>query len=198
MRGWSRACLLAGLLLLCAAPAGADLATGRLAYEAGNFGRALQLLLPEAERGNAEAQFMVGAIYGEGAKDVRANRAMAIDWYLKAAEQGNPAAQYELFMLAGDRNSEAAGSREVWARRLALQGPGLEGHARSQAAYCAEYLGLMHARGLGPAPDRIEGYGWLALAVELGRQEAAATLELLAGSMSAQDLAAAKIRPLGR
>ncbi|MSO75823.1 MAG: sel1 repeat family protein [Alphaproteobacteria bacterium] len=194
MRLTRQALLLAGgLLLLVAAPAIADMAAGRRAYEAGMFARALDLLLPAAEKGDAEAQFLLGAIYSEGAREVKAEPARAVAWYRKAAEQGNPSAQYELFVLAGDRAGAAAGRRDEWARRLAEQGRRLAGHARSQAAFCAEYLGLLHGRGQLLPRDTVAGYAWLALALQLGRQEAQAAHDMLAADMSPAELAAARV-----
>jgi len=52
-------------------------------------------LLHLAQSGNAKAQTSVGWLYSEGV-GTTVNPAEAVAWYLKAAEQGEPAAQFNL------------------------------------------------------------------------------------------------------
>jgi TPR repeat protein len=60
-------------------------------------------LIEAAERGNAEAQFNLGIVYGNGLIDTRyvveGNRDKAFRWLLAAAEQGLPRAQIKLAEL---------------------------------------------------------------------------------------------------
>ena len=51
--------------------------------------------LKAAEQGDAIVQFKLGWMYAEG-KGVTKDTVKAVEWYQKAAEQGNAAAQYNL------------------------------------------------------------------------------------------------------
>ncbi len=85
-----------GIVLFCFAsnPARADNAIGMLALEAGDFERAHALLLPEAEAGNAIAQFEIGRMLDSGRGT--AMDAAAAEWFRAAAEQDHPRAQHAL------------------------------------------------------------------------------------------------------
>lgn len=92
------------------------------AYERGDYEHAYRQLHLLANRGNAEAQYRLGVMYetGEGVDwdDYEARK-----WYLKAAEQGLPKAQYRLsqsiegvegrnwFLQALDRRYVCRGTR---------------------------------------------------------------------------------------
>lgn len=56
----------------------------------------LESLRERAEKGDADAQFNLGAAYQQLGRGVRFDRAEAIRWWLRAAEQGNTAAQYNV------------------------------------------------------------------------------------------------------
>jgi uncharacterized protein len=56
---------------------------------------AREILLPFAQAGDAEAQFYVGTMYEEG-RGFPKNTALALDWYLKSANQGYESAQTQL------------------------------------------------------------------------------------------------------
>ncbi len=58
----------------------------------------LQTLHAQADKGEAEAQFFLGMIYGNG-RGVPQDYAMALTWYEKAATQGYAMAQYNLGAL---------------------------------------------------------------------------------------------------
>ena len=66
-----------------------DVSAGMLAYEAGEFARALAIFLPLVEGGDPSAQFMVGAMYFYGRGLDRDDGSAAIMFH-KAAAQGNP------------------------------------------------------------------------------------------------------------
>ena len=59
------------------------------AYQSGDYDRAIILVKPLAEKGDAEAQLSLGVTYERGIKDY----AEGIRWYKSAAEQGNATAQ---------------------------------------------------------------------------------------------------------
>ena len=80
--------LIVALLFAPAAPRADDLADGLKAYDAKDYKRAYDLLLPLAENGDAEAQFRVGDLYFDG-KGVTRDYAAAIAWFIKAGKQGH-------------------------------------------------------------------------------------------------------------
>ena len=59
---------------------------GLNAFDNGDYIRALNLLVPLAEKGNAQAQCHIASMYHLGL-GVEADGLKAVDWYLKAAEQ---------------------------------------------------------------------------------------------------------------
>lgn len=81
---------------------------------------ALAVWQPQAEAGDAEAQFYVGQIYEKGL-GTAANPTRAADWYRKAAEQGFRSAQVSLGFLYETGSGIAADEAEAlrWYRRAA-------------------------------------------------------------------------------
>lgn len=88
---------------------------GVLAYQAGDYGRALAIWLPLAEAGNARAQFHLGALYLEGRVGPPDPEAAYL-WLARAAAAGQAAA-----VPLRDRVAEALppDRRAELARRLA-------------------------------------------------------------------------------
>jgi TPR repeat protein len=132
----------------------------------------LARLQKEAEAGNAEAQFNLGRIYlrGEGStgvafvRDVPKNIPKAVEWFQKAAMQGNINAQRDLGMLfkLGVGVEEDAKSAFMWLQRAAVQGNDV-----------AQYnLGLMYADGAGVKLDLSRASAWLTLAAAQGNEKA--------------------------
>ena len=78
-----------------------SLGGGRAAFASGDFTRAARVLLPQAERGNARAQAMVGFMYATG-QGLPQSYDAASYWYRLSAEQGDTTAQY-LLGLAYDK-----------------------------------------------------------------------------------------------
>jgi hypothetical protein len=69
-----------------------------VAYDRADFKTSLQVWMPAAEEGDADAQVSVGEIFEKGAGG-QPNYEAAIIWYNKAAEQGNKRAQFNLGTL---------------------------------------------------------------------------------------------------
>src|SRR5690606_20939646 len=69
-----------------------------LAYDRADYRSALNVWLPTAEQGDAEAQTIVGEIYERGL-GAEPNYEAAIEWYRRAAEQGYSRAQFNLGTL---------------------------------------------------------------------------------------------------
>jgi len=113
----------ATLALALAAPARADLEAGLAAYDAEDWATALHELLPEAEAGNAEAQYRVGRIYRMGL-GVPADVSSAIRWYEAGARNGSNKAMYGLGRLfkVGEQVPRDLERAECWHRHAADRG----------------------------------------------------------------------------
>lgn len=61
------------------------------AYTAGDYARAYKLWRPLADKGEREAQFIIGSMYEHG-QGVAVDLAKASDWYRKAASRGHEVA----------------------------------------------------------------------------------------------------------
>ena len=87
-------------------------------YEAG-----LRYFRPEADHGDAVAQYNLGRLYSQG-RGAAPDFAQAIVWFRKAAEQGHPAAQARLGEMLAKGQGAAADSAqaEIWYRKSAAQG----------------------------------------------------------------------------
>ncbi len=145
-----------------------------------DYFEALIWLRPAAERGLAEAQFDLALAYEHG-RGVGRDEALAQRWYSAAAAQGQARAQFSLgLMLEQGRGSPAdAATAAIFYRAAAVQ----------NYALAQNNLGLLLAEGRGVAADPIEGYKWLALAVENGADPSARNL--VAGRLSETELAEA-------
>ncbi len=73
---------------------------GREAYMAGDYSRAFELLLREAEEGNPDAQYTVGYMYYEG-QGVQQDEQAALRWIQMAASNGSSRAIQALGQMAG-------------------------------------------------------------------------------------------------
>jgi TPR repeat protein len=87
------------LLLVAGATASASpLSDGIFAFRRGDFAVALRRLAPLAERGDPEAQALLGFMYEFG-RGVPQNQVIAVHWYSCAAEQGSASGQYHLGLM---------------------------------------------------------------------------------------------------
>ena len=82
-----------GLLLGATGSVGADLASGKRAYEEKDYATALRELTPLAAQGNADAQLILGKMYWMG-QGVQMDTSQAIKWLEPSAKQGNADAQF--------------------------------------------------------------------------------------------------------
>lgn len=80
------------VLLALSTPAAADLEEARDLMEAGEFPAAMEMLLPFARSGNADAEELIGVMYALGL-GVERDDERAFDWYLRASLKGHPGAQ---------------------------------------------------------------------------------------------------------
>lgn len=144
VRPWRMAAAALGLAVLLAGSAGAA-----------GAGQTYEELLPLAQRGDAEAQNLVGEALADG-RGVERNDFDAVRWFQKAARQGLVDAQYNLSVMfangQGVRQDDVQTVR--WSRLAAKQG-----HAEAQYQ-----LGLLYAVGAGLEQDFVQAYKWFSLA----------------------------------
>jgi protein-disulfide isomerase len=82
-------------LIVSVVAARADLHAGRQAFEKGDYATALKELRPLADKGNPQAQMLLGKMYLSG-RGVPRNVNQALQWLTPAAEHGNREAQFLL------------------------------------------------------------------------------------------------------
>src|SRR5208337_3875641 len=101
MKQNTRAILVGGLLavgMFGLAKAG-QLEDGEAAYFKHDYAKAVRLLRPLADKGNAPAQNRLASIYFWGGHGVPQDAAQGAHWYRKAADQGNALAQAHLGLM---------------------------------------------------------------------------------------------------
>jgi TPR repeat protein len=177
-------------------------------YNQGNYIKALDAFYTLAKEGDSKAQFNVGLIYANG-KGVNKDTYQAMEWYKKAAEQGNTAAQYNLAKLIAQRpdkeDPHARKRVKYWYEKAAeggqkeaindlallyLKGEGVEKNelkafelfkkAAEMGDGAAQInVALIYAWGEGLPNDKIKAYKNLKKALSQGRTEASSYLERL-------------------
>ena len=122
-----------------------------------DYNAALDIIRPAAERGNAEAQNVLGNCYHKG-KGVSKDYAKAVEWYRKAAEQGYAMAQNSLGGCYYDGKGVAQDYTKAmeWFRKAAEQG-----YARAQFN-----LGIMYNFGNGVIQNKAKAFEWYSKAAE--------------------------------
>lgn len=133
------------------------------AYDNGDYKKAHDLWLAEANKGDAEAQFNIAVMYSRGEGVAKDNK-KAIDWYTRSAEQGHAPAQFNLgaAYMDGDivKTNEALAAS--WWLKAARQG-------FVQAQF---NIGSLYCRGIGVAQDAEQCKYWYAKAAENGDDHA--------------------------
>lgn len=183
MIGVTRACMLVALMLavvIGGAPAVADFAAGRAAYEQGDFRAAREQWQALAEAGDAAAQAALGSLYihGEG---VPIDYRQALKWTLAAAEQGEVTGQFNMGSIhAGGLGVE---------KDLAEAARWFHLAAEQYDAMSRFNLAILYSRGLGVARNDAQAvYMYNTAAViagtpEIGLHDLAAEAERMALSM---------------
>jgi uncharacterized protein len=123
----------------------------------------LDKLLRAAQQGVPEAQYVVGLCYENGL-GVEMDKSAAEKWFLKSAQEGFAAAQYELSLLLQEKNEDELAEAINWLRKSALQGFLLAQDLYS--LYCDGGIG-------GMAPDPAEAFHFCLLAAKGGYYPAA-------------------------
>ena len=133
------------------------------AANVGDYKKAYQLWLVDAEKGSAVAQRNIGLMYDEGL-GVPQNGKKAVKWYRMAAEQGEKRAQYYLGTMFEEGRGVPLDYKDAvkWYRLAAGQG-----HVKAQYR-----LGLMYLKGQGVLQNSEIAYAWWSVAASKGHEEA--------------------------
>ncbi|MEM7056792.1 MAG: tetratricopeptide repeat protein [Pseudomonadota bacterium] len=154
---------------LCASSALAGpIDDARLDYIAGNYQAALEVLIPAAEAGDANAQNIVGDAYDVG-NGVDIDYNLARDWWTKSADQGFSKALYNLGKMLSEGRDGLEPDYEEAKRRLTESARKANGDAFNE-------LGLMHALGRGGPVDHAKSIEFYMKGHELGSTIATSNL----------------------
>ena len=169
------------------------------AYDSARLQAALESLGPatfaewksKAQGGDALAQNVMGMAYKYGIGTDQ-NHAMSLEWFRKAADQGDADAQFNLGRIYGKATGSYAKIRAApqddmeamrWYRRSAEQD-----YRRAQFN-----LAEMYAEGSRDVPhDDVQAYFWISLAASGGDQAAVQEMESYAARMSAAQIDSAR------
>ncbi len=149
------------------------------AHTNGDFPRALKLFKTLAAKGDANAQVMLGNMYGSG-QGTKQSHTEAVKWYRMAATKGNAFGQYRLGQMydQGEGVKKDATEAAKWYRLAAAQG--------NMVAQLR--LGAMLLDGLGVTKDPSDAIKWFQLAADQGNVDA----ELKVAGMYLQGLGVAQ------
>jgi TPR repeat protein len=130
----------------------------------------VKALLAKAEKGDAEAEYKYGMVFGnENAKELDYKE--AVKWWTKAAEQGHAGAQFMLGVLYG----RGQGVRQDSKKAIKLFTKAAEqGYVQAQYA-----LGMIYATGQSGIQSDKEAVKWYTMAAERGDAEAQYRLGLI-------------------
>ncbi len=129
------------------------------AGQRGDYREVIRLLLTYAESGDMFAQGMVGVSYYNLGRQFEASK-----WYLKAAEQGHPLAQYNLGLMYG--RGEGVELNHTVAIKL------LEQALLQKLGMAAKALSAIYYEGRGVPRDRSVAYAYQSIAAALGVEQA--------------------------
>jgi TPR repeat protein len=121
----------------------------------------------------------LGYLYDQGL-GVAQNRSEAAKWYRRAADSGEPRAQFNLadLYLRGEGVPHDESAAFAWFQKAALGG-----HVEARIM-----VGSMYAAGRGTPADPAAAYMWLSLAALQGDSRANTKLEMLRSQMTAEQL----------
>jgi hypothetical protein len=125
----------------------------------GNYVTALKILLPLAEKGDADAQNSVGLMFANG-KGLPLDYEQAAEWYRKAASQGLAAAQYNLGVMYFNGRGVPLDYEQAAAWYLKSADQGL--------AVAQNNIGVLYNNGQGVSKDYAQAAEWYRKAAEQG------------------------------
>jgi TPR repeat protein len=168
-----------GLLLVASAWSG-ESEKGLAAYNSTEYDTALAIWQPLAEAGDAESQYGLGMMYGNGF-GVAMDDALAIKWYGMAAEQSHGGALCNLAVM--HQNGWGVPLNEEEAIRLFTLA------AEQGAPEAMVALGRFFAMDFSEAYDPVRAYKWFSLAAMLDDIDAKVKRENIAEKMTVEQAA---------
>ena len=169
-------------LMFASAAAAGSYKDGRVAYDAGNFEKAMAVWAPAAESGDADSQYGMGLLYSEGIV-VPMDDLQALKWFGLAAEQDHGEAQYKLGIMHANGWGVPMDEAEAMKWYLLASDNGVTAAQVS--------LGTMYQNGFSVAKDEVQALKWFNIAVRLGDEDARVHQEYLAERLPADALTAA-------
>ena len=152
---------------------------GKVVYEKGDYGTALRIFTPLAEKGDLLAQLNLAKMYREG-KGVSKDYKAAVKWFKLSAEQGNAVAQYHLGV------AYSFGLGVVPDYKIALKW--YQKSAEQGNAFAQHHLSLLYYFGNGVPEDKKYAYMWANLASLSGFEMAEQLLQVLTEQMTASQI----------
>ncbi len=110
---------------------------GLQAYKSGNYRQALEIWLPLAKNGDADAQYKIGLIYDLG-KSLEEDDIEAAKWYRLAADQGHDWARAKLAALENENLRENDARKSALLKEAEAQAA-MEVQKRKQQVVVATY-----------------------------------------------------------
>lgn len=171
------------LTFLFPVPTWAGFEEGFEAAKRGDYVTALKEWRPLAEQGDANAQFNLGVLYGNG-QGIPQNFQEALGWLRLAAEQGEAKSQHILGSMYQSGKGVPQDFQEAarWYRLAAEQG-----EARAQGL-----LGSRYFEGKGVPQDYVLAHMWFNLSAAQGAQLAAELRDAVAKHMTPAQIAEAQ------
>lgn len=183
-----RISLIAALALAALFPAGAsaDLGRGIELFERGEFARSYNELLPDAERGDQVAQYVVGVILLNNLAPNPPKTKDAAYWITRSAEHGYLRAQSELARMyrTGDGVQEDLAKAVAWYRKAAEAGD----------VGAQLFVADAYAYGHGVEIDYVEAYMWYEIALEYWGSLAVRARDVVAEKMTSEQVSEAERR----
>src|SRR5438046_1333581 len=162
MKVWAAGVLaitLSGLAILVHAQSQQALQDAQAAIDRKDYGTALRMVQPLAQKGDPAAQSLLGSMHALG-HGVPQSYSESTNWFRKAAAQNFAEGQYQLGMayLLGQGTPQNNTEALNWLRKAAEQG-----HPDAQTN-----LGMMYAKGQGVKRSQTEAFSWFRKGAERG------------------------------
>ena len=157
----------------------------------------LQQLQAEAERGNAQAQYVLGGAYYNG-NGVARNPAQGAQWLLKAAEGGYAPAQCDLGVMyqQGVGVDQSFDDAVKWYQKAARQGDAVACHnlgsLRAKGFWDRNLSSSERMRFAFATSNNVEAYKWFTLAAKRGHALSLKDKSILERSMSPSQIEVAQ------
>ncbi|MCH8099543.1 MAG: sel1 repeat family protein [Proteobacteria bacterium] len=176
----AHAVVVAASLLFITAVWGDDFQQGLDAYNSADYETALAKWQPLADSGDANSQFGLGQMYGNGF-GVMMDDDLAIKYYGLAVQQGHAQAQCNLAVMY--QNGWGVTQNDAEAAKLYTLAAE-QGVTEAQVA-----IGRMLSMDYSEAYDPVQAYKWFSIAMLMENIDASVKRDAIAGKMTAEQIA---------